>query len=931
MKKLNKSFIAIIFVLVLTLMLSASAVAANEVGRVMNLKASAVKDNAVTLTWSAVEGASGYRLQYCEVNGESQSAWKTLSDAIRTTSYTVKNLAIGKTYSFKVLAYKQTTGLFGTTSTKVGSYSVPVSVSNTLGKVTGLKVVTTTPTKVKLTWSKVDGADGYLVQKQVNGSWKNVKTTSSTTYTVTGLKTNTTTSFRVRAYVTQKNSKVYGSVSSTVKATTAVPEIRNFKLTAIDTSTVKLTWDKESVSGYQIFKKTGSGQWKKYQTIYSKSTLTFTDKDLKLGTKYYYKIRGFYKTDSKTYYSNFSSSLNITSSLPAVVGIQLSSITKTKAVITWDKVPGAQGYQVYDYASGKAVKLPTVSTNRTAIDITDGNAYKIKVRAYTKATSSGKTATGTFSEVYELYSTPLQIKNLKGEVQDDGSVKFTWDKLDNVHGYTLYSFNSATQKYQKVDNSTENSYILKDLSDVPSLTFNVAAFVRNSGVLTYGPYCQNSVLVKIIAKPTLTIGRNTETDITLNWTNVSDATAYVLEKFDFDKNAWTEVVTLNSDRYTESGTESRGGLYRVYAKNSSGVRSAVSNEVFASTTGISITQDGAAQTITWSPLEGAAKYRVLAKYIDSDRGLNRILANTTTTSAVVSLTPGTIQSLSVFAYTADGDLITQPVVSELVFRVDNFKILSAGHAHYDHSVNSQLLYLVEAINKTKHETSEVTVNAKSVVNYNTEKFYVNNTTLSGKDIEGLIDLINLLTQTDKDKDELNDIALNGKETSDETITFTDAIGRNSDGKFVSLARYIDPSDEEYAYLYASENPSAWKDGVKAVAVTPLSNGGYKYTVELYEETFGNETNVTNAFYHPGFVTTIASLGYFSNGELENQLTTVGDTTIIAVINADGTLDSYQVTSPYSMKVKAPVDGVAGIKSFGMQIKGTVSSGYTFTR
>ena len=929
MKKLNKSLIAIFFVLVLTLTLTVTACAA-EVGRVMNLKASAVTNNSVTLTWSAVEGASGYRLQYGEVNGTENIKWTTLQDGILTTSFTVKNLKMGKTYSFKVLAYKTIKGLFGTTSTKVGSYSTPVSVSNTLSKVTNLKVASTTPTKVKLTWSAVDGADGYLVQKQVNGSWKNVKTTTATTYTVTGLKTNTTTPFRVRAYVNQSGSKVYGSVSSTVKGTTAVPKIENFKLTVASSSSVKLTWDKANVTGYQIFKKTGSGQWKKYQTIYSKSTLTFTDKDLKLGTKYYYKVRGFYKTDSKTYYGDYTSSKNITASLPAVVGIQLSSITKTKAVLTWDKVAGAQGYQVYDYSSGSAVKLPTVSTNRTAIDISDGKLYKIKVRAYTKATSNGKTATGVFSEAYELYSTPLQIRNLKGEVQDDGSVKFTWNKLDNVHGYTLYSFNSTTQKYEKVDNSTENSYILEDLSSVPSLTFNVAAFVRNSGVLTYGPYCQNSVLVKIIQKPTLRVISSTETDITLGWTDVSDATAYILEKYDFDNSTWTEVETLNSDRYTESGAESRGGLYRVYAKNSSGVRSAASNEVFASTQGITVTQNGAAQTISWLPIEGADNYRVLAKTINGEN-YSYLLSKVRTTSAVVSLTPDTIQSLSVYAYTADGSIITQPAVSELVFRVDDFKILTSGNAYYDHSVNSQLLYLVNAINKTKHETSTVTVNATSVVNYNTQKFYVNNTTIDGKDIEDLIDLINLLTQTDKDKNELNDIALNGKETSDETITFTEAIGKNSDGKFVSLARYIDPSDEEYAYLYASENPSAWKDGVKSVTVTPLSNGGYKFIVELYEETFGNETNVNDAFYHPGLVTTIASLGYFSNGELENQLTTVGDTTIIAVINGDGTLDSYQVTSPYSMKVKAPVDGVAGIKSFGMQIKGTVSSGYTFTR
>lgn len=925
MKKLHKSLTALV-VLILALVLSVSVFAADEVGRVIGVKASEVKNNSVTITWTAIPDVSGYEIRYRENSG----TWITASESVSKTSYTFTNLKIGSSYTFQVRAYVISKGWFGTTQTKYGSYSTDVSVSNTLGKVTGLKVVTTTPTKVKLSWTKVEGATGYLVQKLVGSSWKNVKTTSSATYTVTGLTTNTTTSFRVRAYVTSNGTKVYGSVSSTVKGTTAVPQIQNFQIASTGTSTAKLTWKQASVSGYQIYKKIGSGSWKKYKTIYSKTTLSFSDKNLELGTKYYYKIRGFYKTDAKTYYGSFTSAVSVTPTLPAVAGIQLSSITKTKAVITWDKVSGAQGYQVYDYSSGKAVKLPTVSTNRAAISITDGNVYQIKVRAYTKV--SGTTVKGTFSEAYAIYSTPAQTTGLQGEVLSDGSLQFTWNKVENAHGYTLYVLNNTTKQFEKLSHTDTNTVTISDTDSLPGLNFRVAAYVKNSGVYLYGTISE-TIFMKVIQKPVLSVGNCTETDITLQWTEVSEATAYVLEKFDFDKNTWVEVISggINANKYTDSGNSARGYLYRVYAKNSAGSRSAVSDEVFASTSGITVTQDGAAQTITWPETQGAAKYRVLAKYTDSDRGLNRILTNVTSTSTVVSLTPGTIQSLSVFAYTESGDIITDPVVTEFVFRIDNFKILSSSSPHYNHSVNSQLLYLVEAINKTKHETGTVTVNANSVVNYTTDKFFVNSTTVSGKDLEGLIELINLLSGVDRGSDELSDISLSGKETSDETLTFTECIAKNSEGKYVSLARYIDPSDEEYAYLYGSEDPAAWKDGVKSVSVTPITGGGYQYTVELYEETFGNETNVTDAFYHPGLVTTIASLGYFSDEGLENQLTTVGDTTITAVINSDGTLDSYKVSSPYSMRMKAPVEGITGITSFGMQISGNVSSSYTFTR
>ena len=329
MKKLHKSITAIIFCLILTLVLSTAAVAANEVGRVINVKASAVKDNAVTLTWTAIPNVTGYEIRYRINDG----TWTNTKDTITKNSYSFKNLKIGSSYSFQVRAYVISKGFLGMgTKPKYGSYSTTVSVSNTLGKVTGLKVASTTATTVKLSWTKVSGATGYLVQKQVDGKWKDVKTTTSTSYNVTGLKTNTTTPFRVKAYVTQNDKKIYGSVSSTVKGTTAVPKISSFKLTASGTNGAKLTWSQANVTGYQIYRKVGSESWAKYKTISTKTTVSLTEKNLVLGTKYSYKIRGYYKTDSKTYYGEFSSVLSITPTLPKVKGVKMTSLNKTKAI-----------------------------------------------------------------------------------------------------------------------------------------------------------------------------------------------------------------------------------------------------------------------------------------------------------------------------------------------------------------------------------------------------------------------------------------------------------------------------------------------------------------------------------------------------------------------------------------------------------------------
>lgn len=932
MKRLNKSLAALMIALLVALVLSVSAFAA-DVGRVTGLKASGVTNNSVVLVWNKISAADGYRLQVRENNG----TWVTLSDTLETNSYVVKNLKLGSTYSFRVNAYdlvEVKVPFLGVISSEKdhSNYSTIVSVSNSIGKVTGLKATTVSATKVKLTWTKVNGANGYLIQKKVGDTWKNVKSVTTLSHTVTGLKTGSTTSFRVKAYATVDGKKIYGSVSSTVKGTAKVPAISDFKVTVKSTSSVQLSWKKATLTGYEIYRKAGSGDWKKIKTINKNTTVTFTNKSLNLGTKYQYKIRGFYKTDSKTYYGAYTSVKSVTPTLPQVLGVELNTfVTKNKATITWDKVSGANGYQVYDYSSGKGVKLATVTLNKATITVDDNSVYQLKVRATTKS-SSGNTVYGVYSDIFELYTTPAEVKNLSYEALADNSLKLYWDKVSTAHGYKIEIINNNTSRWELYTVCADNYHIISDTSKLPGTNFRVSAFVRNNGISLYGGV-SNVITAKVIQRPDLFVGDSTPDYINLIWTPINEATTYVLEKYNFYEDSWQILKETYETQYNDrvpDSAEATGGLYRVYAKNYDGSRSSVSEEVAAYSEGITVTQDGAAQTITWPAIEGASKYRIYVKNLYGDRSYLGSIIPANTNEATITLVPDSIQSLVIHAYADNGDY-AGCVADEVIIKTDELKILDKNHIHYNHSVNSQILYLVNAINKTKHETGEVTVASGSVVQYDTEKFIVNNTSFNGNNIEGVLRFINSLAGLNKDSDDVKGLTLSGKETSSETITFENCIGKNEQGKSVNLARYIDPSDEECAYLYDAEDPTAWKDGVKSISITPTAAGGNKVVMVLYKEEYGTDTNSIEAHYHKGFATTVASLGQFSTGNIENELTTVGDTTITAIINADGTLDSYQVVSPYMMKMKSPVKGIVGINSFGMQIKGNLTSAYTFTR
>ena len=92
-------------------------------------------------------------------------------------------------------------------------------------------------------------------------------------------------------------------VSATVKLSAPVVT----RCHSYNNKNVKLCWCcTPKAKGYQIYKYTGK-KWKRIKTINKKSTLTYTDKKVKEGKTYKYKIRSYSIVSGKKIYSSFSS------------------------------------------------------------------------------------------------------------------------------------------------------------------------------------------------------------------------------------------------------------------------------------------------------------------------------------------------------------------------------------------------------------------------------------------------------------------------------------------------------------------------------------------------------------------------------------------------------------------------------------------------
>lgn len=208
--------------------------------------------------------------------------------------------------------------------------------------------------------------------------------------------------------VSYSNNKKIGTATATINGignysgtTTLKFKIVSTQLTGLKaygqtTSSAKISWTKQNhITGYQVY--TNNGRTRISQTTSTTYKLT----GLKAGATYKYKVRTYTKLSGKTYYGAFSTVTFATKTKAPTITVKSSS-TKTAAV-SWKKVSGAYGYQIYRATSqnGSYQKVATVISGSTVsftnTGLTSGRTYYYKVRTY--RTADNKNVYSAFSDV----------------------------------------------------------------------------------------------------------------------------------------------------------------------------------------------------------------------------------------------------------------------------------------------------------------------------------------------------------------------------------------------------------------------------------------------------------------------------------------------------------------------------------------------------
>ncbi|KAL2102658.1 hypothetical protein ACEWY4_001826 [Coilia grayii] len=343
-----------------------------ENSAVQSLRALSVSTSSALTSWTAVPGATGYRLAWGptpEFVGRDRPRQLALNGS--TTEYLLKNLVYDTEYVLSLYV------LFGSI---VGPGITATFRTSPLGYVSNFKVTSYTSTSMDVEWSPIVGATEYKL------TWNSDGTTAQSRYLdhsalmhrITGLIPQTVYSVSIAA--------IYGNTEgpeislSQHTDTEPIPPIKEVKVVDIAIKTFKLAWKSTpGVSAYKVSWSSFHGEEEKSQLVPASSTsLTITG--LQESTPYKLQVTPMLGDREGSPFTLTARTLD----MPKVENFVTSDMTDNSTVLNWTRVPGVSGYLLsYRHISQVESTTDTLSPAVSSFKIRElqyGRTYVFSIR-----------------------------------------------------------------------------------------------------------------------------------------------------------------------------------------------------------------------------------------------------------------------------------------------------------------------------------------------------------------------------------------------------------------------------------------------------------------------------------------------------------------------------------------------------------------------
>ena len=367
------------------------------------------------------------------------------------------------------------------------TYAKPLST--TIDEKPNLEVRKGNNNSLELTWDGNSYADGYKIYRSESkkGKYKNIATVTDPTYVDKKLTYGKTYYYKVKAY-NSESSKTSDIVSKKVTPN----KVENVVAKTSGSTKVKLSWDKVSVTGYEIYRSTDQKKWTKVTTITKSKTVNYTNKKLKSNKKYYYKIRAYKTVNRKKVYGKYSSVIEIRTA-PAVPKLSISNSEVDSLKVKVTGVKGAIEYYVYRGTSKKGtyIEVNRLDAEGSFVDhdLKTGKTYYYKVKG---CNAEGRC--GSYTSLASKKVIPGKPK-FTAEVENK-VVTLSVENMRDLDGYEVSRSTSKTSGFKVVKTVSGTDDYTGKLSK-GTYYYRVRTYRLVSGKKVYS---KNSAVNKVVVK-----------------------------------------------------------------------------------------------------------------------------------------------------------------------------------------------------------------------------------------------------------------------------------------------------------------------------------------------------------------------------------------------------------------------------------------------
>lgn len=383
--------------------------------------------SSATLSWTKVDGATGYRISRKAPGETAYSLFKVVTGDDNCT-YTDSGLTSAERYCYLVCAYF--TDLAGNSA----NYSATSSGKEVyiLPKTPAIKLAANADGGVVITVATPVTCTGYIYYRSTdNKTYTKIAATSETSFADAVGPVGTTYYYKVAAYVGSENCLGAASAVESLAASPSSPRIISYDY---DGSAVTLTWSAvPGVSRYKVFRRAdGVSTWTSWYV--SAEHTAYADNTAENGTKYIYAVQSDQLIGSTRYYSPITPvQMSVYALAPSFTG----SATSSAVTLTWSAVDGAERYILARKAHGATAFTDYRTLKATETAFTDASldfgTYSYRLRA----DYEGELGFGTTAPVECTVTVAPKAPTLKATAACD-AVKLTISGASDGEGYIFY-------------------------------------------------------------------------------------------------------------------------------------------------------------------------------------------------------------------------------------------------------------------------------------------------------------------------------------------------------------------------------------------------------------------------------------------------------------------------------------------------------------